>query len=82
MSSAVGRRRGLGEHDGLTQREFEILRLVARGQANAEIAALLHIREQTVKNLVSVLFTKLHVSNRVQLAVLAVRQWPEILRDE
>ena len=72
----------MGEHEGLTQREFDILRLVARGKANAEIAALLHIREQTVKNLLSVLLAKLHVSNRVQLAVLAVRQWPEILRDE
>lgn len=63
----------------LTERECDVLRGVARGQSNAQIARALHIREQTVKNHVSVLLQKLHVKNRVQLAVLVGRKWPALL---
>jgi DNA-binding NarL/FixJ family response regulator len=57
----------------LTTREIEVVRLVVRGHSNAEIAALLGIQLQTVKNLLSALYGKLGVSTRLQLAVLAMR---------
>ena len=63
----------------LTSRERETLRHIVRGASNAEIARALGLREQTVKNLVSVLFEKLHVTNRVQLAVMTCRRWPELI---
>jgi DNA-binding NarL/FixJ family response regulator len=50
-----------------------------RRQSNSEIARHLQIGEQTVKNHVSVLLQKLQVRNRVQLAVLAACEWPELL---
>ncbi len=56
---------------GLTERETEVARLVARGRSNAEIAATLYLSEATVKTYVSRLFTKLDVRDRVQVAVLA-----------
>jgi DNA-binding NarL/FixJ family response regulator len=64
----------------LTPRERAVLRRLAHGDSNVEIAERLNIREQTVKNHVSVLLQKLHVRNRVQLAVLAVCEWPELAR--
>jgi DNA-binding NarL/FixJ family response regulator len=57
----------------LTTRERDVLRLLVDGHTNGEIARKLGIREQTVKDYVSVLFRKLHVRNRVTLAVAAVR---------
>jgi DNA-binding NarL/FixJ family response regulator len=62
----------------LTRREVDVLSGIVRGESNAEIARRLHIREQTVKNHVSVLLEKLHVRNRVQLALLAAREWPSV----
>jgi NarL family two-component system response regulator LiaR len=57
----------------LTPRELEILRLVASGKDNAQIAAALSISAKTVKNHVSSIFAKLHIQNRIQAAVYAVR---------
>ncbi len=56
---------------GLSEREVEVLRLVARGLANAEIGAQLFLSEATVKTYVSRLLTKLGARDRVQLAVVA-----------
>jgi DNA-binding NarL/FixJ family response regulator len=55
----------------LTDREHEILDLVAQGQPNASIASRLHISEKTVRNHVSNIFTKLQVSERAQAIVKA-----------
>jgi DNA-binding NarL/FixJ family response regulator len=65
----------------LTRREVDVLCRLVHGDSNAVIARHLHIREQTVKNHVSVLLQKLHARNRVQLAVLATMQWPELASD-
>ncbi len=57
----------------LTQREKEILCLIARGMSNRQIAAELYISEKTVKNHISSLFRKVDVSDRTQAALLAIK---------
>jgi DNA-binding NarL/FixJ family response regulator len=58
----------------LTDREVEVLRLVARGLSNREIADELVISENTVKNHVRNILEKLHLHSRVEAAVYAYRQ--------
>lgn len=57
----------------LSKREFEILKLVAVGMYNKEIADRLSISEKTVKNHMSSIFRKIKVSDRTQAAVYAIR---------
>ena len=58
---------------GMSEREVEVLQLVAVGLENNEIAVELGISAKTVKNHVSSILMKLNVSNRVQAAIFAVR---------
>lgn len=57
----------------LSEREIEVLKLVANGKDNALIAAELHISPKTVKNHISNILMKLQIDNRIQAAVYAVR---------
>jgi two-component system, NarL family, response regulator LiaR len=59
--------------DLLNEREKEILRLIAEGLTNADIATRLHFSEGTVRNYVSSILDKLEVSDRTQAAVFALR---------
>ena len=57
----------------LTDRELEVLKLLAKGRSNQEIAASLKLSEGTVRNYLSTLFSKLGVSDRTKAAVLAIQ---------
>ena len=57
----------------LSDRETEVLRLIANGKDNADIAQELHISPKTVKNHISNILMKLQIENRIQAAVYAVR---------
>lgn len=57
----------------LTPRESEVLRLIARGLTNSEIASELFISKHTVKNHVSNIYRKLGVSDRTRVAHLALK---------
>ena len=59
--------------EALTERETEVLRLLATGRANKQIAANLYVTEKTVKAHVSSILTKLGVQSRTQAALHAVR---------
>jgi DNA-binding CsgD family transcriptional regulator len=67
---SLARKRGRGDH-GLTAREVEVLRLVARGLSNRAIASALVISERTVARHVQNIFAKLGVSSRASASVFA-----------
>jgi DNA-binding NarL/FixJ family response regulator len=60
--------------DDLTPRELEVLKLVAEGLSNKEIAQELTISEKTVKNHINNIFSKLHVNDRSQAMLYAIRK--------
>ncbi|HWD41535.1 MAG TPA: LuxR C-terminal-related transcriptional regulator [Fimbriimonas sp.] len=63
-------RRGYGRSaNELSRREYECAQLVAKGMSNRKIAHITGLREQSVKNLVSVVMRKLNCENRVQVAL-------------
>ena len=62
-----------GIADDLSDRELDVLRLLARGLSNADIAAQLYLSEGTVRNYVSAILAKLDVTDRTQAAILALR---------
>lgn len=61
-------------YDGLTARELDILKLLATGQANKQVARRLGISEKTVRNHVSHIYEKLHIYDRSQAVLYAVRK--------
>ncbi len=67
----IPQQRGAERLDELTSREHDVLRLMARGATNAEIAASLHVGETTVKSHVGAIFTKLAVRDRAAAIVYA-----------
>jgi DNA-binding NarL/FixJ family response regulator len=60
--------------DDLTPREIEVLELIAGGRSNKEIAETLSLSEKTVKNHINNIFSKLHVCDRSQAMLYAIRQ--------
>jgi len=71
-ASEASARRGSTASE-LSDRELQVLRLIANGNDNAQIAAELHISPKTVKNHISNILMKLQIENRIQAAVFAVR---------
>lgn len=68
-----------GVEKGLTTREMEVLSMIAQGLGNREIADRLFISEKTCKNHISSIFAKLHVGDRTQAALYAIRQgWVKV----
>ncbi len=60
--------------DDLTERELEVLRLLSQGASNREIAAALHISENTVKFHIKNILDKLHLRNRAEVVAYAARR--------
>ncbi|WP_053720784.1 response regulator [Saccharothrix sp. NRRL B-16348] len=71
LASVLGTTPDTHRPDGLTEREVDVLRLVAGGRTNREIAGRLHLSEGTVKNHVSRILGRLGLRDRTQAAVYA-----------
>lgn len=67
-------RHGSSAPDALTAAELDVLRWIAQGHSNAEIASLRGVSIGTIKTQVPVIFEKLRVDNRVQAAIQALKQ--------
>ncbi|MGH7207717.1 MAG: response regulator [Nitrospiraceae bacterium] len=73
LAQKKGKKPSWEDHD-LTEREITVVRLVADGKTNKEIANSLNLSEKTVKNHVRNIFHKLQVYDRTQAAILAIRK--------
>lgn len=73
LAQKKGKKPSWVEHD-LSEREITVLKLVAEGKTNKEIANALDLSEKTVKNHVRNIFHKLQVYDRTQAAILAIRK--------
>ncbi|PHA03677.1 DNA-binding response regulator [Bacillus pseudomycoides] len=73
MMSRMRQKKEQSLHEDLTEREFEILLLIAQGKSNQEIADELFIALKTVKTHVSNILNKLNVSDRTQAVIYAFR---------
>ena len=71
-SKMIEKNRDEGKIESLTKRELEVLKLLAVGMYNKEVAEKLNISERTVKNHVSNIFKKIEVTDRTQAAVFAI----------
>jgi NarL family two-component system response regulator LiaR len=73
LSQRGGGGTGKQTSDPLTEREMEVLRLIAQGMSNKEIAAKIFVAEWTVRSHVSNILGKLHLASRTQAALYALR---------
>ena len=71
--AVAGLLRSMGRHQALSERETEVLNLVARGLANKQVARDLGIAESTVKCHVTAILTKLGLASRTHVALYAAR---------
>jgi DNA-binding NarL/FixJ family response regulator len=74
LISPLREERGIDPVSELTSRELDVLRLVAAGEPNKQIASELGISERTARTHVSRILRKLHLSSRTQAALWAVRE--------
>jgi NarL family two-component system response regulator LiaR len=74
QAEAAPRQPGKAGSADLTERELEVLRLIAAGLSNREIAQTLTIAEKTAKTHVSNILSKLHLADRTQAAIYALRE--------
>ena len=74
---APPRRPARGPLDALTRREEDILRRVAKGMSNREVAEALGIQEKTVKHYMTSILEKLEARNRVEATLIAREAWRE-----
>jgi NarL family two-component system response regulator LiaR len=83
LEPEIARARVVAEMSQLTDMEMEILRLLAQGVENRTIADRLSLAEKTVSNRLSDIYHKLHVNNRTQAALYALRRgWVTLTPDE
>jgi DNA-binding NarL/FixJ family response regulator len=61
-----------GRHEGLTDREAEVLALITQGRSNAEVAALTYLSPNTVKSYIRTIYRKIHVASRTQAVLWGV----------
>lgn len=73
-AAPVARPVATGQIEAMTERELEVLRLLAQGYSNPEIAQQVHLAAGTVRNYVSTILQKLGVEDRTQAAVVALQR--------